>query len=341
MSRSVVRAGNFDDDAWTRSVGLLLVVVAAPVMLMVPAASSRPNRAVLDPSAASIDVGYSLALQRDGTLVLVGLSRRGGRDEFALVRYRSNGRIDRSFGADGIVLTAFGGRASDATAVVELADGKLIVAGGADVSERQRGFAVARYTRRGALDPTFGRGGKVTTALAAPPPPNRFNLSSAEGVAVQPDGKLVVAGTTTNIVDVTRIALARYTTAGRLDPTFGTGGTVKAHLISGNTMSARTVALQRDSKIIVAGSSLVRNAKLNLSESRFTVVRFTGRGAPDARFGTGGKVVTPPLGYWDEASSVALQPDGKVVVAGSVRSEERRVGKECSLLCRSRWSPYH
>ena len=282
-------------------------------MLGAQAAEPGSSGVAFDPSAASVDVGHALALQRDGGLVLAGISRRGGREVIAVVRYRRGGAVDPSFGAHGIVLTAPANGRAAATAVAAQDDGRLVVAGGSFVTERQSVFALARYTRSGKLDATFGHSGTVLTAFASPPRPGKFALASAEGLGLQRDGRIVAVGGTSNIVDRTQLAVARYTTTGALDSSFGQGGKVIAPL---NTAPPGAVALQRDGKIVVAGTTLVRVG--SISESRFALERFTRRGAPDVRFGTGGKVVAPPIGYWDDAPAVAIQNDGKVVVVGLV-----------------------
>ena len=249
----------------SRARSTLLVVVGVTLVLGAQSADSGSRREAFDPSAASGDVGYALALQRDGGIVLAGISRRGGREVFAVVRYRRSGAVDPSFGAHGIVLTAPANGPAAARAVAAQDDGRLVVAGDASVTERQSVFALARYTRSGKLDATFGDSGAVLTAFAAPPLPGKFALASAEDLALQRDGRIVVLGGTSNIVDRTQVAVARYTATGALDRSFGQSGKVVER------GSAGAVALQRDGKIVVAGTTLVRVG--SLSESRFALER--------------------------------------------------------------------
>jgi uncharacterized delta-60 repeat protein len=281
-------------------------------------ASSRPVAHVFDSSAASTDVGSALALQKDGKLVLAGLSLRGGHYKFGLVRYQRNGSVDTSFGTRGIVLTALGTDMNVATAIVEQDDGKAVVAGGAYVSTHQGAFALARYTRRGALDPAFGRGGEVLTPLGGPPPRNKWDIETARSLVLQPDGRIIAAGFLNDVVDTERVGIVRYRPTGALDATFGKSGKVVADLGTRHDSSAQAVALQHDGKVVVAGSTLIP-AGLPSESSRFALARFTGRGELDAHFGTGGKVIAPPLGYWDQGNAVVLQADGKIVVAGIAR----------------------
>jgi uncharacterized delta-60 repeat protein len=150
----------------------------------------------------------------------------------------------------------------------------------------------------GDLDPTFGSGGLVTTDFAAR---GDFGLA----VALQSDGKLVVAGNSSR-TDVFNVdfAVARYNADGSLDPTFGSGGEVLTDF--GTRIDAAfDVAVQPDGKIVAVGNSA----------SDFAVARYNADGSLDASFGRGGLVVTD-FGSSEQATGVALQPDGKLVVVG-------------------------
>jgi uncharacterized delta-60 repeat protein len=158
----------------------------------------------------------------------------------------------------------------------------------------------------GTLDPNFGTGGTVTTDFGAP--------AGLASVAVQPDGKIVAAGTVSSPVNLTDFALSRYNTDGTLDASFGVGGKVTtdfAHFYD----FASSVAIQQDGKIIVAGGAVIS------PYGNFALARYNSDGTLDASFGTGGKVttgfVTTEFGQVSaQAYSVAVQQDGKIVVAG-------------------------
>ena len=162
-------------------------------------------------------------------------------------------------------------------------------------------LAPAAQAAPGALDPTFGSGGTVTTPIGLG--------ASINGVAVQPDGKIVAAGFSFNGSN-DDFALARYTAAGALDPTFGSGGTVITSIGSSHDY-ASGVALQPDGKIVVAGYGYT-----NLSYTDFALARYTTSGVLDTTFDTDGKVTTGIGTGNDIALGVAVQPDGKIVVAG-------------------------
>ena len=213
-----------------------------------------------------------------------------------LVALAAAGDLDPTFGTGGKVTTDFGG--DDAAFAVALQnDGKVVVAGFAILPGSEWRFAVGRYDANGALDSTFGAGGKVTTDLGG------ANL--AHSVAIQSDGKIVAAGDSAG-----GFALARYTINGSLDSTFGSGGKVTTPF--GFTAAGRSVAIQSDGKIVVAG--LVGISAIDVAVARYDV-----DGSLDSTFGTGGKVTTD-FGANDIGDSVAIQNDGKIVVAGYTTS---------------------
>jgi uncharacterized delta-60 repeat protein len=285
------------------------------------------------------DLGYALALQRDGKIVVAGWTTEGRREgfDFGLARLRSNGRLDPSFGSRGKTTVDFGGRDS-ARAVALQQDGKIVVVGGTTNGRRHEDYAVARLKPNGALDYSFGVAGKVTVDFGS--------YENATAVAVQPDGKIVVGGSG---------GLARLTSSGGLDPSFGAGGKYrdggsavalqpdgKLVLLGGSCQlpcspvtrlnanatpdlafgdggtvavdfggadsGPSTLTLQRDGKILLAGT--VKNRK-------FAVVRLNQTGSPDRFFGARGRATVSFGGRNDGAEAVALQPDGKIIVAGT------------------------
>jgi uncharacterized delta-60 repeat protein len=226
------------------------------------------------------DGASDVAVQRDGKIVAVG---RGSQD-FALARYRPGGSLDATFGVGGRVLTAFQPGSNDvASAVLLQADGK-IVAGGSSASE----FALARYLTDGALDPSFGSGGRVITPISRADD-HIFDL------AVQSDGKVVAAGWSFESGEP-HIALARYDRDGSLDRSFDGDGIVVASFRS----AAAHLLVQRDGKLLAAG----------LGE----LTRFTADGSLDRGFGGDGRAQAADVG----AFGAAIQPDGKILVIGTV-----------------------
>jgi uncharacterized delta-60 repeat protein len=268
-------------------------------------APARPNGLAVDSiggrGPSSIDWGLALAVGRDGKPVVAGRSASQGRPRMALARYTTRGRLDRSFGVGGKVLTSFGSKSETRAVSVALqADGKVVLAG-----EVGSSFALARYTARGGLDPSFGRSGKVVTHFGS-----RGNVSQAGAVAVQPNGKLVAVGSWYGnpINGPGRFALARYTSRGRLDPSFGQGGKVLTSFGPRSEAGASALLIQRDGKLVVVGT--------RLANGNFAVAlaRYHADGTLDRSFGRSGRVVTKLLEYGANTGAAVLQRDGKVVV---------------------------
>jgi uncharacterized delta-60 repeat protein/CSLREA domain-containing protein len=205
------------------------------------------------------------------------------------------GDLDPTFDTDGRVTTDFGG--SDyGRAVAIQPDGKIVVAGYASGD-----FALLRYNVDGSPDPTFGSGGKVTTDVAG-------SADKGYAVAIQPDGKIVVAGFSYVSGDYD-FAVARYHGSdGSLDDTFGSGGTVTTDFDDHGDYGYG-LAIQPDGKIVVVGFGYVD------SQYDFAMARYDTYGNLDDTFGSDGKVTTD-FGLSEWGSAVAIQPDGKIVVAG-------------------------
>ena len=261
------------------------------------------GKVTTDIVTADADYATAVAIQADGKIVVAGYSNGSGTNDFALARYTAAGVLDTTFGGgDGKLVTDIVTADQDfAYAVAIQADGKIVVAGTSNGSGTND-FALARYTTAGALDATFGTGGKVTTDIVT------ADNDIASAMVIQADGKIIVSGRS-NGSGSFDFALARYTTAGALDATFGTGGKVTTDIVTADNDIASAMVIQADGKIIVSGRS-------NGSGSfDFALARYTTAGALDATFGTGGKVTTD-IGA-DYGYAVAIQADGKIVVAGT------------------------
>lgn len=223
----------------------------------------------------------------------------------------ADGDVDPTFGIDGKVLTDFDHSTDIANAVAIQADGKIVVVGTTyrDNDFSNEDFAVTQYNPDGTLDKAFGIGGKVQTdfpGLAA----------VASSVVVQPDGKIVVAGGAFPLFTfLGDFKVVRYNSNGSLDTSFGDGGIVTTTFPEGSY--AFDVALQNDGKIIAAGTVFVDFNPGESSNTDFALARYNADGTPDATFGNGGQASTDFLGTEDDAFSVLIQPDGKIVAVGS------------------------
>lgn len=216
----------------------------------------------------------------------------------------AGGELDVSFGLAGVVSDDFGGSENTANCVALQPDGKILVGGGV-----ASGFALARYRGDGSLDMTFGSGGVVKTPMPGPP---GFNVGSVEALALLPDGGVVAVGTSmSNYEYNTDFVVARYNADGSPDAAFGEGGVTVTDFF-GEYDLARGVAVQGDGKIVVAGAAN-RDGGTRVS---FAIARYGVDGSLDAGFGVGGKVVADSFDTLKWANSVAVQPDGKIVLAG-------------------------
>jgi uncharacterized delta-60 repeat protein len=243
---------------------------------------------------------YGVVIEPDGKIVATG-----DNSNFGLARFDSNGNLDLSFGVGGKATASFGSSVSlQAHSLAGQPDGKLVVAGSAD-NGGQYDFALVRYNTDGSLDATFGAGGKVTTDFAS-------GDDEAFSVTLQADGKIVAAGTGGTTPSSTQnIVLARYDSDGSLDASFGAGGKVTTDV--GFVEQAESVKIQSDGKIVVAGYSLVSPA----NKFEFVLLRYNSDGSLDSSFGSGGKVTSDLGSPKNEAYSLVIQPDGKIVVVGT------------------------
>src|SRR5215475_1919847 len=293
-------------------------------LVLIPKFSSAQTAGTLDSTfgtggKVTTDFGgnsaaRTVAVQANGQILTAGVAELNGVANFALARYNSNGTLDTSFGTGGIVTTAFDfpGNFDRVFTVIRQPDGKF-VAVGSTVSNLFANFALARFNADGTLDASFGTGGIVTTG---------FGVSAeATSAVVQADGKIVAAGEA-NLDGGESFALARYNSNGTLDTTFGTGGKVGTAFASGSASytQAFSVAVQPDGRIVAAGYTEIGACLFNGLELPcfdFAVARYNSNGTLDAGFGTGGRVTTDFGGPYDQAESVAVQPDGRIVVAGA------------------------
>ncbi|HEX6401320.1 MAG TPA: delta-60 repeat domain-containing protein [Actinomycetota bacterium] len=251
------------------------------------------------------DSAEDVAIQANGKIVVVGRTVGRSSGKFALVRYRTDGHLDSTFGGNGIVTTNLAKREDSASAVAIQPDGKIVVVGTANIAALSYVFAIARYERDGTLDAQFGKGGKVRLGFSA------GGDDSAADLAIQPDGKIVIVGSS-YVLDM--FALARLDPDGSLDTSFGGDGRVTTSVGPGAD-SAQAVAIQPDGKIVVAGESWTLSGFDGID-----VVRYEADGQVDLAFGTDG-VATVEFtegsdGAGDMVRAVAIQSDGKIVVAG-------------------------
>jgi len=240
----------------------------------------------------SDESGSSVTVQADGKILLGGDSDNGSTDDFALVRYNTDGSLDKSFGGDGEVTTDFGIDEWGSSVTVQT-DGKILLGGGSSSNGSNHDFALVRYNSNGSLDKSFGGDGKVTTDFG----------SSDQGysVTVQADGKILLGGFSDNGSNYD-FALVRYNADGSLDTSFGGDGEVTTDF--GRDDWGYSVTVQADGKILLGGS---------VDFDRFALARYNADGSLDKSFGGDGKVT---FGSSAEGSSVTVQANGKILLGG-------------------------
>jgi uncharacterized delta-60 repeat protein len=281
-----------------------------------------PNKnslVVTDIDSSLSDFALAVAIQTiaaDNKIVAVGSNGLAGQGQVALVRYNSDGSLDTTFGGTGIVKTVLGAPAS-ATAVAIQGDNRIVVAALVATSDSNSStglttsIVVLRYNTDGTPDTGFGTGG-VTTAAT---PVGTGLAGDTCAMLLQSGPAIVVAGATQD----GKLVLARYTSAGALDPAFGTSGTTVTSLAppspSNFTQTSPAMAAQSDGRIIV----VTRNGDDQ------AVLRYSVDGAPDTGFGgaTNGIVITPVGSGINYANAVAIQDASgaagntdKIIVAG-------------------------
>jgi uncharacterized delta-60 repeat protein len=256
-----------------------------------------------------------VALQADGKVVVAGtvgtFATPSHTGQVLLARYNADGSLDTTFGQGGRMLVP---RVNDrlpmsVTGLAILSDGSFAVAGSsgevADMPATSEIF-VLHFKADGTPDPTFYANPVFTPGHDA-----------AGGLALQPDGKLVVEGSTAPSVGALGDLVAfRLDVNGQLDPTFGQGG--KADLGGGDVQAPRGPAVQNDGRIVFVGVTL---------HGGFTdgvLVRTTADGRPDPTFDADGRVDLDFDGHLDNPSQVLVQPDGKLLVVGDAGLQSQR-----------------
>ena len=266
---------------------------------------------------SSDEEAFATAIQADGKIIVAGYTLCcSNAEDFAMVRYNVDGSIDNTFGVNGKVITDFAGAfvASDiAHAIAIQADGKIILGGqqfnptvGQPFNSKNN-FALARYTANGVLDASFGTGGLVKTDFGGP------YESNIRALLLQPDGLIIAAGVvdslnTTGGITPSDFALARYTTNGNLDISFGTNGLVKTNVGGADQINA--LQLLSNGQLIAAG--FLRNSAYDDS---IVIVKYNSNGSIDNTFANNG-VCTQLIGSTSGAEDLAIQADGKIVVVG-------------------------
>jgi uncharacterized delta-60 repeat protein len=299
---------------------LSIVAAAAALALLVPASTARAADGALDssfgdggkvetPIRGHDDTGYAVAVQPDGKIVVAGVSKASSDFavsdyDMAVTRYLPDGTLDPDFGSDGTVVTPVVAGDDLAYALALQPDGKIVVVGQAS-NGANADVAVLRYLADGSLDPAFDDDGIVITAIGP-------GDDIAYGLALQPDGKIVVTGEASTACCGQDTAVLRYLDDGSLDPDFGGGSGMVLVGVGPDDSYGGAVAVQADGSIVIAGAGNLAGGDLD-----FAVFRLLSDGLIDASFGSGGTAITELSTADDRPWSLGIQPDGKIVVAGT------------------------
>jgi len=262
--------------------------------------TSFGTNGVVTTSIGASSSASSGVLLADGKIIAAGSGGALFSSDFALVRYKSDGSLDTSFGTGGIVTTNIGSTTDTIQEVVIQPDGKILAGGTTIDAFTARDFAVARYNTDGSLDNSFGTGGIVITSFGP-------SLEAELSLALQRNGKIVAAGFA-NPSGTFDVAIARYNSNGSLDNTFGTNGLVLTDI--GTNDRANQVIIGTDGKIITFGWSNVNG------DFDFALLRYNTDGTLDDTFGTDGIVITNMGGTNDLGYDAIIQADGKIITCG-------------------------
>lgn len=253
------------------------------------------------------DEAYAVKLQDDGKILVAGYSNNGSKLVTALARYNSDGSLDTSFGGGaGFITSDYGPGDHEGWSLAIQADGKILVA-----SESHDGTfynaTTARYLSDGTLDSTYGGGAGFITLESG----STGTLWDID-IKVQPDGKIVYVGAINNGSD-NDIMLIRSNNDGTPDLSFGGVGYVTTD-ISGENDYGYNIGIQSDGKIVISG------ATWNGSNYDYVVLRYNVDGTLDNSFAGGQGFATLDFGDEDDAWGMSLQADGKIVLAGEVKT---------------------
>ena len=230
------------------------------------------------------DYATSLALQDSGKIIVLGRSD----GDLAMVRYTAEGKVDSTFGINGIVAHKIGTYASEPNDIEILSDNRIVVGFRASIND-QGAMCAMRFLPDGTIDSSFNQTGLAYV--------NNGWLTYCNALSLQPDGKVLLAGYSDSAL------IVRFDTAGLLDPTFGNGGICKLP-----PAAIRDMVLAPDGKVLVTGTC----------DDDFVIYRCLSNGTLDTTFGNNGIIMTNvENGEEDRAESIALQADGKILVGGS------------------------
>lgn len=263
---------------------------------------------------AADEFAYAMALQTDGKIILSGSTLdASGNNMPALVRLNQDGSLDTTFGVGGIATIPVTQIDNKLSNVFIQTDGKIVASGHFDQGLTMSGqfdfdILVTRFHSDGTIDTTFGTSGMTITPVSVE------YIEDALGMKQSADGGIVVSGYTTLLDFSFDLILVKYDSTGVLVPTFGNSGIVQFD----NDIQdvGYDVTIQTNGKILVSGTS----GGFFFDDRDFLLMRYDANGQIDTTFGNSGFVLTPIMNDFDEANAIAMQADGKIILAGKANN---------------------
>lgn len=258
------------------------------------------------PLKGRFDECTDLIVLPDGNILIAGSSEDGTSD-LVLLKYLSNGILDSSFGQNGVIFTDFSNLYDRNASIAFQKDGKLLLGGESGGNTYSNQFSLARYDQNGKLDSSFGANGKTAISLTQ----CEFNELS-----IQSDGKIVLEGYSTVKSPYSQnLTLVRFLADGSIDQSFGKSGKVITH-VDGFAFFPSGMDILSNDEILV--STTVRDGNYDYY---LAIYKYKKDGIIDSSFGNGGSVINYFLGEGEE-SGITVQPDGKILQAGNLYSNQ-------------------
>jgi uncharacterized delta-60 repeat protein len=241
--------------------------------------------------------GIASVVQPDGRIVEVASATVNGTNVMAALRLTPSGALDPSFGSGGWKVIPISSSATGTSLALQ-SNGDIVLGGsGRDDATGEEALAAVRLLPNGTLDASFGNGGIALVPAGA--------AAVANGIGIQPSGKIILAGTALTTHD--EFVAARLNTDGTLDTSFGSGG---VELLN-PTAADWGLAVESDGSLVLGGEE--QNSKGAWS---YMVARLTANGTTYSSFGHGGIMIIP-IGTTAAGLAVTVQSDGKIILTGN------------------------
>ncbi|MBI1860714.1 MAG: hypothetical protein HYR96_07345 [Deltaproteobacteria bacterium] len=264
------------------------------------------GKTTLDFNSAD-DEAFAMGIQSTGNVIIAGRMSSSGQYDFALARLKTDGTVDTTFGTAGKTTTDFSGGNDTIYSLAILSDDTIIVAGTASGGSAST-FALAKYSKDGILDSTFGTSGKVSLPIGS-------TQDEIRSIAITSTGKIVAAGFSKSGSRF-KVAVVRLSSTGSLDTDFNTTGK-NTYFIGSGDDKALALTLQSDGKAVIAGSTVTNTSTLT---SQMFVSRLSTDGTLDANYGSAGTFSisnSTQSGLKDVATGVSVLSSGGIIVSGT------------------------